>query len=82
MTPYEPAFEVGEMVQIAERGELEDFMRKWKHHNPLTAQQLDYAGKCREIVRVGIYHGGDVLYELSQTPGIWHEACLKATDDG
>ena len=28
------------------------------------------------------YHGGDVMYELADVPGIWHEVCLQAIPAG
>ena len=68
---------VGTLVNIAKRDFLEDFLRTWKLHNKLKPEQLDYAGKTGMIKSVGVYHGGDVLYEIEGVPGIWHEHCLE-----
>ena len=76
MKQYEPAFEVGDRVRIADRGTLDKFRRKWKFHNPLQPEQLEYAGREATIARGGIYHGGDIIYQLVEVPGIWHEDCL------
>jgi hypothetical protein len=76
MKQYEPAFEVGDEVRIAGRATLESFRRKWKHHNPLQPEQLDYADRVVTIRNIGIYHGGDVIYQLVEAPGVWHEDCL------
>ena len=53
-------------------------MTDWNFHNPLQQMQLDYASKETKIRTIGFYHGGDVLYELVDIPGIWHEVCLEA----
>jgi hypothetical protein len=76
MKQYEPAFEVGDRVRIADRATLDSFRRKWKFHNPLQPEQLEYAGREATIANGGIYHGGDVIYQLAEAPGIWHEDCL------
>jgi len=81
MTPYEPRFEVGARVEIADRAALEMFMRTWEYHNPLKPEQLAYAKQNATIEKVGIYHGGDVLYQLLDIPGIWHEGCLRGTGE-
>jgi hypothetical protein len=39
-------------------------------------EQLEYAGREVTIANVGIYHGGDVIYQLVEAPGVWHEDCL------
>ena len=77
MKPYEPAFQVGERVRIASRRVLQAFARNWKYHHPLVPEQLTYAGQTATVERVGIYHGGDAIYQLKDVPGVWHEACLK-----
>jgi hypothetical protein len=76
MKQYEPAFEVGDRVRIADRATLDKFRRTWKFHNPLQPEQLEYAGREATIAGGGIYHGGDIIYELDGAPGIWHEDCL------
>jgi hypothetical protein len=75
---YSEKYPVGSLVKIARRDILEDFMRSWKLHNKLQADQLDYAGETGKIKSVGFYHGGDVLYEIEGVPGIWHERLLEA----
>jgi hypothetical protein len=46
--------------------------------SPLQPEQLAHAGAIAEVEEVGFYHGGDVLYNLKNIPGIWHEQCLSA----
>jgi hypothetical protein len=76
--PYKIEFEVGTSVQIADREFLENFLREWKFHHKLEPEQLNYHGQVADVGKVGIYHGGDELYDLIGIPGIWHEQCLKA----
>ncbi len=76
--PYKASHTVGSMVRIAERKVLDDFARTWRLHNPLTADQLAFAGRDFTIKSVGYYHGGDVLYVLNDAPGVWHEQCLES----
>jgi hypothetical protein len=78
MPPYSALFVVGSMVEVADRRVLEAFLRTWRFHNPLRAEQLAHAGEAARVARVGFYHGGDPLYELEGIPGVWHEACLGA----
>jgi hypothetical protein len=77
--PYKEEFPVGSLVKIAERDALEDFLQNWKLHSKLRLEQLDHAGKIGKIKSVGFYHGGYELYQIEDTPGIWHEQCLAAT---
>jgi hypothetical protein len=76
--PYKEEFPVGSLVKIAERSALEDFVRNWRLHNKLQAEQLDHAGEIGKVKSVGFYHGGDELYQIEGIPGIWHEQCLVA----
>jgi len=78
--PYNAEYPVGSVVRIADRGSLEEFMRTWKLHDKLQSEQLTYAGKTGKVKSCGSYHGGDELYQLEGTPGIWHEQCLTASD--
>jgi len=78
MTPYEAAFPTGSTVRIRDHETLERFHREWKYHNPLTAEQVDFAGETAMVDEVGFYHGGDPLYRLVGVPGVWHEECLAA----
>jgi hypothetical protein len=73
---YNPEFPTGTVVRIADRPQLEEFMRSWRFHHPLSEDQLGHAGKEARVVGVAFYHGGDELYEVEGAPGIWHEACL------
>jgi len=77
MPRYDEKYTVGSQVRVASREKLDDFYAHWKYHNKLTPEQLAYADRIVDVVRVGFYHGGDVLYELQGVPGIWHEDCLE-----
>jgi hypothetical protein len=77
MAQYKEDFPVGSRVRIRNVNALREFQRTWQFHNKLQPEQLDYAGRLTEVVGVGFYHGGDVLYELADVPGIWHEQCLE-----
>lgn len=74
--PYEALYPAGTKVSIADRSALEAFAKSWKFHNPLTLEQMPFAGRIATVKSVGYYHGGDVLYVLQDVPGVWHEACL------
>ncbi len=76
MKPYKELHPVGSQVRIVNSSVLEQFLKTWKLHNPLTSEQLAFAGKTAKIAKVGFYHGGDPLYILEEVPGIWHEQCL------
>ena len=78
MPPYKELFPVGSRVRIKPRSFLERFQREWKYHNPVSDSQLDAAAVCDTVKEVGFYHGGDVLYTLASTPGMWHEECLES----
>jgi len=79
MPLYQADFPVGSSVRIAERADLEHFHATWKLHNPLLAEQFNFAGRNAEVSAVGYYHGGDPLYTLRDIPGVWHEQCLSAS---
>lgn len=79
LQPYKERFVLGSLVQVADLTTLEDFQKNWKYHNPLTPEQLPFAGKKIRVAKVGFYHGGDPLYVLDGVPGVWHEACLVET---
>jgi hypothetical protein len=78
MMPYQEQFPKGTKVKIADRAFLDDFKATWKYHHPLTDEHLRYAGARSQVKGAGFYHGGDVLYQLEDVPGTWHEACLRA----
>lgn len=75
--PYDAKFKKGEQVKIGLRDELERFMHEWHYHDPLTKEQLLYAGFVALIKDVGFFHGGEPIYELASIPGTWHEECLS-----
>ena len=76
MAPYHERFPVGTLVRVASLERLEEFSRTWRFHNPLTADQLPFAGRRSTVRQVGFYHGGDALYTLENIPGLWHEQCI------
>lgn len=75
--PYQERFPVGTTVKIRDREYLQDFLKSWHLHHPLCPEQVDHGGHLDVVKNVGFYHGGDVLYELEQSPGTWHEQCLQ-----
>jgi hypothetical protein len=75
--PYEAAFLVGTRVRVRNLDRLKRFAEEWKHHHPLTEDQLKYADTEATVQEVGYYHGGDVLYALDGIPGKWHPQCLS-----
>jgi hypothetical protein len=77
---YNPEFPPGTLVRIVSRSQLEEFMKAWRFHHPLTEDQLAYAGIEGRVVDVTFYHGGDELYEVDGARGLWHEACLGLRD--
>lgn len=79
--PYNAEFAEGSFVRVIDGSSLEQFMCEWRWHNPLQPEQLKFAGSIAKVRRVGFYHGGDELYELEGIPGVWHEACLRATEE-
>ena len=81
MPPYQELFPAGSRVRIADLCRLENFKEAWKDHHPLAPEQLEYAGRSATVDNVGFYHGGDVLYELIDVPGTWHEECLEAAEN-
>lgn len=76
--PYESQFQAGEHVRVADTETLLEFREKWRLHNPLTEEQLRFAGNEAVVAEVGFYHGGDALYRLDGVPGVWHGACLRS----
>lgn len=81
MGEYNADFPKGTLVEIGNRELLDEFKREWKYHHPLQPEQLEFAGKTAEVVSIGYYHGGDVLYWLRDIPGVWHERCLRNRDE-
>jgi hypothetical protein len=76
--PYRERFPVGSRVRIADHAALDKFRTDWQYNNPLTQEQLAYASSESEVQELGFYHGGEVLYQLKNIPGVWHETCLVA----
>ena len=75
--PYKEAFPVGTEVRVADQAFLEDFMATWKYHHKLQPDQLGYADRMARVKDVAFYHGGDPVYTLEDTPGLWLEQCLR-----
>lgn len=95
MPAYHAAFLSGEAIRVADEQTLKTFQREWTYHHPLQEEQIAYAGKRCFVKSIGIYHGGDCLYQLSThvkdsptsrysheepVPGLWHECCLRDQD--
>ena len=74
---YAGRYAAGSILKIASRKKLEEFRKSRKLHNPLTPEQLEFAGYIAKVENVGFYEVGDALYILQGIPGIWHEACLE-----
>jgi hypothetical protein len=68
----------GTRVRIPDRATLEEFMANWKFHHKLEYEQLAFAGQTAKVQRIFMYHGGDILYELENVPGLWHQHLLEA----
>lgn len=76
---FDPAkYSDGMLVRIASKPALETFRATWTFHHPLQSEQVAFAGREAKVLKSGMYHGGDMLYELEGVPGIWHEQCLEA----
>lgn len=73
---YKEKYPVGTNVRIATSEKLRQFKQDWKYHHPISEDQIQAAGRIDVVKAVGFYHGGDVLYELNNAPGMWHEVCL------
>ena len=81
MVANNAAFPIGTRVRIADRAELQEFMRTWKYHHKLRPEQLAFAADVREVKDVGYYHGGDILYVLDGLPDyLWHGSCLRPAE--
>jgi hypothetical protein len=76
--PYEARFRKGDRIRIQPRDALEQFMAEWKYHHPLAPEQLVFAGRTAIVKSIAYYHGGDVIYELENVPGMWHEVNVMA----
>ena len=82
MPAYQPRFGVGARVCTVSTEDLRAFQAAWQHlHHPLTAEQLALAGVESVVTEVSYYHGGDVLYNLRDVPGTWHEQCLMPVQE-
>lgn len=79
--PYREAYPQGTKVRIADREFLEDFQREWKYHHKLQPEQLKYAQREAIVEAVNFYHGGDPLYTLDGISGLWHEQCLRESEN-
>ena len=67
---------LGSLVRVAEPGDLEAFLRRWRSHDPLEPGQMLCAGRVGRVVGVRVHEGRD-LYVLEDLPGLWHPACLR-----
>jgi hypothetical protein len=76
MPAYRELYPVGTKVRVVSKAKLEDFLRTWRFHHPLSPEQLLDADRVAQVVNIGFYHGGDVLYGLRDVAGTWHEECL------
>jgi hypothetical protein len=76
---YKAVFPEGSKVRVADRAFLQNFKETWKYHHKLLPEQLGYADAVATVEKVGVYHGGDQLYDLKDIPGIWHPECLRPT---
>ena len=74
---YKPLFAQGARVHIRARQYLDNFQAQWKFHHPLQNNQLAHADQMAIVEKIGVYHGGDILYQLKGISGIWHERCLE-----
>lgn len=77
MSPYTQRYPVGTTVRVASHEFLTEFKETWKFHHKLQPEQLEYADRVTTVKRVGMYHGGDQVYELTDIPGMWLEPCLS-----
>ena len=75
--PYKEAFPEGTKVKVADSASLGEFKETWKYHHKLQPGQLGYADQVTTVKKVGFYHGGDPVYELTDVPGLWLEQCLR-----
>jgi hypothetical protein len=73
---YQEKYPVGTIVRIASLDRLQAFKQQWEYHHPLGDDQLKFAGTADKVCGVSFYHGGDVLYQLEDAPGTWHEEVL------
>jgi hypothetical protein len=73
---YDEKYPVGTLVRIASRDRLRALKQQWKYHHPLGDDQLKFSGTADKVCGVSFYHGGDVLYQLEDAPGTWHEEIL------
>ena len=71
-------FAEGESVRVLDRNVLKEFMTTWKYHHNLVPEQIEYADRISKVKRISMYHGGDILYELENIPGIWHQHLLAS----
>ncbi len=74
---YDPGkFKQGATVRICGLSELDAFMKTWEHHHKLQPEQLAYARRTAIVKSAGIDHGGEVICELEDVSGLWHERHL------
>jgi len=49
----------------------------WTRHHPPMPEQFEFGSSIKTIKEIQMYHGGDLLYILEETPGIWREDCIE-----
>jgi hypothetical protein len=79
---YNPQFQKGALVEIVDLQTLEQFRALWKFVARPTDEQLQHAGVRTIVTGVSFYHGGYVLYELKDVPGVWLSATIKRLPHG
>jgi hypothetical protein len=81
--PYQERWPVGAEVRVAPLADLEAFMRDYRYHHRLRPEQFEYADLATTVRALGFYHGGDVLYTLTDTGDwMWLEPCLRDVNPG
>ncbi len=66
------------IVRTKPRGYLEHHREtKSVLHHPPDEQQLEYGGREALVKTVLEYHGGELVYELEEIPGLWRFDCIE-----
>lgn len=68
---------MGSSVRIRHSALLEGFRRNGALRYPPSAKQVAYGGEVDSVERITFSIKGDVLYELTKAPGMWHEQLLQ-----
>lgn len=70
-------FPISSFVRIKSAGQLEAFRRNGTLRFPPSENQLAHGGESDSVRRITSSVRGDVLYELENAPGMWHEQLLE-----